>query len=243
MLEHGRGVRSAGVGEGRQDQVEVFSVEAGDDVDDVEWALVEQRRHHEQQAAFTAGQDGGVLAHGVGVQPGDVAVDRNPWERRVREPAAEGAQQQLDCRFKGEQACRPLPKARARPRVDVVHDRLLPTDVAASFHARCRREVRPTPGAVDEAVGERGVLVLLFGAGFGVMTIARAALLGELVPLETFAAASGRQALAATIGRVAAPAVAGAAITSMGYTPALIGVAVCCLIGAGALVLVGSVSR
>lgn len=85
--------------------------------------------------------------------------------------------------------------------------------------------------------------VLLFGAGFGVMTIARAALLGELVPLETFAAASGRQALAATIGRVAAPAVAGAAITSMGYTPALIGVAVCCLIGAGALVLVGSVSR
>ncbi|MBX9243827.1 MFS transporter [Actinotalea ferrariae] len=85
--------------------------------------------------------------------------------------------------------------------------------------------------------------VLLFGAGFGVMTIARAALLGDLVPLGAFAAASGRQALAATIGRVAAPAVAGVVITSTGFTPVLIGVAACCLIAAGALLLVGSVNR
>jgi hypothetical protein len=42
VLEHGRGVGAAGVGEGRQDQAEVLSVEAGYDVDDVEWSLVEQ---------------------------------------------------------------------------------------------------------------------------------------------------------------------------------------------------------
>lgn len=80
--------------------------------------------------------------------------------------------------------------------------------------------------------------VVLFGAGFGVMTIARAALLGGLVPVTRFAAVSGRQALAATVGRVGAPAAAGAAITAAGYTPVMLGVAACCLVGAAALVRV-----
>lgn len=80
--------------------------------------------------------------------------------------------------------------------------------------------------------------VVLFGAGFGVMTIARAALLGGLVPVTRFAAVSGHQALAATVGRVAAPAAAGAAITAAGYTPVMLAVAACCLVGAAALVRV-----
>lgn len=80
--------------------------------------------------------------------------------------------------------------------------------------------------------------VVLFGAGFGVMTIARAALLGGLVPVTRFAAVSGHQALAATVGRVAAPAAAGAAITASGYTPVMLAVAACCLVGAAALVRV-----
>lgn len=80
--------------------------------------------------------------------------------------------------------------------------------------------------------------VVLFGAGFGVMTIARAALLGGLVPATRFAAVSGHQALAATVGRVAAPAAAGAAITAAGYTPVMLAVAACCLAGAAALVRV-----
>ncbi len=53
------------------------------------------------------------------------------------------------------------------------------------------------------------VFVVLFGAGFGVMTIARAALLGSYVPTAVFASVSGGQALAANVGRVAAPAAAG----------------------------------
>lgn len=80
--------------------------------------------------------------------------------------------------------------------------------------------------------------VVLFGAGFGVMTIARAALLGGLVPTARFAAVSGHQALAATVGRVAAPAAAGVAITAAGYTPVMLAVAACCLAGAAALVRV-----
>ena len=80
--------------------------------------------------------------------------------------------------------------------------------------------------------------VVLFGAGFGVMAIARAALLGDLVPPTRFAAVSGRQALASTVGRVAAPAAAGAAITAAGYTPVMLAVAACSLAGAAALVRV-----
>ena len=46
------------------------------------------------------------------------------------------------------------------------------------------------------------VFVVLFGAGYGVMTIARAALLGTYVPQAVFGAVSGGQAMAAGAGRV-----------------------------------------
>jgi MFS family permease len=80
------------------------------------------------------------------------------------------------------------------------------------------------------------VFVVLFGAGFGVMTIARAALLGRYVPVRVFGSVSGRQALATGLGRVAAPGAAGALITTLGYTPALLAVAACSL-GASALLV------
>lgn len=81
--------------------------------------------------------------------------------------------------------------------------------------------------------------VVLFGAGFGVMTSARPALLGDLVPAGRFAGASGRQALATTVGRVAVPVAAGATVTAAGYPGGLAGVAGCCLAAASAPVLVG----
>lgn len=80
------------------------------------------------------------------------------------------------------------------------------------------------------------LFVLLFGAGFGVMTIARPSLLGRYVPVRVFGSVSGRQALATGAGQVAAPVSAGALITAVGYTPALIAVAVCS-VAAGALLL------
>ncbi len=64
------------------------------------------------------------------------------------------------------------------------------------------------------------LFVLLFGAGFGVMTIARAALLESYVPARVFASVSGGQSLAGNAGRVVAPAAAGALISAMGYGPA-----------------------
>ncbi|WP_440902007.1 MFS transporter, partial [Actinosynnema sp.] len=75
--------------------------------------------------------------------------------------------------------------------------------------------------------GVAGVVlfVLLFGAGFGVMTIARAALLGEFVPRRAFAHTSGRQVLVATVGRVAAPVTAGSIISFGGYVPMFAAVA------------------
>ena len=79
------------------------------------------------------------------------------------------------------------------------------------------------------------LFVLLFGAGFGVMTIARAALLGTYVPGAVFASVSGRQSLVANAGRVVAPAAAGAAITAAGYDPAFVAVAACSLAAAAAL--------
>jgi MFS family permease len=79
------------------------------------------------------------------------------------------------------------------------------------------------------------VFVLLFGAGFGVMTIARAVLLGQYVPPTRYSATSGRQVLLATTGRVGAPVAAGALITSAGYVPAFTVVAVCSLAAAAAL--------
>jgi MFS family permease len=80
------------------------------------------------------------------------------------------------------------------------------------------------------------VFVVLFGAGFGVMTIARAALLGRYVPPEVFGRVSGGQSLAANAGRVVAPTAAGALISLTGYAPALVAVAACSL-GAAALLL------
>jgi MFS family permease len=78
--------------------------------------------------------------------------------------------------------------------------------------------------------------VVLFGAGFGVMTIAKAALLGTYVPPHVFASVSGRQALASNAGRVMAPIAVGILITSWGYSVAFTAVAACSL-GAGALLL------
>lgn len=88
----------------------------------------------------------------------------------------------------------------------------------------------------------RGVVlfVLLFGTGFGVMTIARAALLGDLVPRHAFAHTSGRQVLVATVGRVAAPVTAGGIISLGGYVPMFVAVAACVL---AAAVTLASASR
>lgn len=80
------------------------------------------------------------------------------------------------------------------------------------------------------------LFVLLFGAGFGVMTIARAALLGAYVPPSVFGSVSGGQALAAGAGRVAAPLAAGSLITVAGYGPTFAGVGAACLATAALLV-------
>lgn len=74
--------------------------------------------------------------------------------------------------------------------------------------------------------------VVLFGAGFGVMTIARPALLGTYVPVAVFASVSGRQALVANAGRVLAPVAAGLAITHIGYGVTFVVVASCALTAA-----------
>lgn len=77
--------------------------------------------------------------------------------------------------------------------------------------------------------------VLLFGAGFGVIHIARPALLGSYVPPSVFATVSGHQALASQAGRVLAPVTAGALISTLGYGAAFAGVALCTLATAGLL--------
>lgn len=80
------------------------------------------------------------------------------------------------------------------------------------------------------------LFVLLFGAGFGVMTLARPALLGTFVGPEVFASVSGAQTAAITAGRVAAPIAAGSVIAAQGYAWAFTGIALCCL-AAAALIL------
>ncbi len=87
----------------------------------------------------------------------------------------------------------------------------------------------PTAAAVP-------AFVILFGAGFGVMTLARPALLGTYVGAEVFASVSGGQNLALTMGRVVAPITAGTVIAAHGYGVAFTGVAACCL-GAAALIM------
>ena len=82
------------------------------------------------------------------------------------------------------------------------------------------------------------VFVLLFGVGFGVLNIARPALLGSYVPAGVFASVSGHQALAGQFGRVLAPVTAGALITGFGYGVAFTAIAVCTL--AAAVLLIAS---
>lgn len=72
------------------------------------------------------------------------------------------------------------------------------------------------------------LFVLLYGAGYGVMTIARAALLSDYVPVSVFARVSGVQALVVDVGRVLAPVAAGALITwTGGYRAMLVAVMAC----------------
>jgi MFS family permease len=72
------------------------------------------------------------------------------------------------------------------------------------------------------------LFVLTFGAGFGVMTIARAALLSDYVPGQVFARVSGVQALVVDVGRIVAPVGAGALIGwTGGYGAMLAAVMVC----------------
>lgn len=82
------------------------------------------------------------------------------------------------------------------------------------------------------------VFVILFGAGFGVMTLARPALLGTFVGPEVFASVSGAQTAAVTAGRVAAPLAAGSVIAVQGYAWAFTGVALCCV--AAAVLILGA---
>ncbi|MDP5183558.1 MFS transporter [Blastococcus sp. BMG 814] len=79
--------------------------------------------------------------------------------------------------------------------------------------------------------------VLLFGVGFGVLNIARPALLGHFVPGPVFAAVSGQQALAVQFGRVVAPVAVGALITAVGYGAGFTAIAGCVLAAAVLLVL------
>jgi MFS family permease len=79
------------------------------------------------------------------------------------------------------------------------------------------------------------LFVLLFGAGFGVIHIARPALLGSYVPPEVFASVSGQQAMASQAGRVVAPVAAGTLVSTLGYGAAFAGVAACTLATAGLL--------
>lgn len=79
--------------------------------------------------------------------------------------------------------------------------------------------------------------VVLFGAGFGVMSITRPALLGNYVDPDVFAGVSGRQTLVATGARVAAPVTAGAVIGVAGYGAVFVAVGGCALLAGAALLL------
>lgn len=80
------------------------------------------------------------------------------------------------------------------------------------------------------------LFIFAFGAGFGIMTIARVALLGEYVDTSVFARVSGGQALAVNIARVLAPVTAGLIIGATdGYGLTLAAVAFCSVLSAVAL--------
>jgi MFS family permease len=72
------------------------------------------------------------------------------------------------------------------------------------------------------------LFVIAFGSGFGVMTIARAALLSDYVPVRVFARVSGMQALVVDVGRVIAPVAGGAIIASSGGYRAMLGAVMAC---------------
>jgi MFS family permease len=80
--------------------------------------------------------------------------------------------------------------------------------------------------------------VIAYGAGYGVMTIARAALLSDYVPVAVFARVSGVQALIVDVGRVLAPIAAGALISwTGGYRAMLLAVIACSAVAAVSLFL------
>ncbi|HET7531223.1 MAG TPA: MFS transporter [Mycobacteriales bacterium] len=80
------------------------------------------------------------------------------------------------------------------------------------------------------------VFVVSFGSAFGVMTIARPALLGSYVAPEVFARVSGVQAMLTDVGRIAAPVTAGALIAwTGGFGAMLVAVTVCSAVAAVAL--------
>jgi MFS family permease len=80
------------------------------------------------------------------------------------------------------------------------------------------------------------VFVLSFGSAFGVMTIARPALLGAYVAPQVFARVSGVQAMLTDAGRIAAPVTAGALIAwTGGFGAMLVAVTVCSAVAAFAL--------
>jgi MFS family permease len=82
------------------------------------------------------------------------------------------------------------------------------------------------------------LFIVTFGAGFGVMTIARAALLSDYVPGPVFARVSGVQALIVDVGRVIAPVSAGWLIAATGdYRSMLIAVMACSGFASWALVM------
>lgn len=87
------------------------------------------------------------------------------------------------------------------------------------------------------------VFVLLFGAGFGVIHVARPALLGSFVPAGVFASVSGHQALAGQVGRVVAPISVGALLTGFGYGLAFTAIAGCALAAAAFLVAAERAAR
>ena len=89
---------------------------------------------------------------------------------------------------------------------------------------------------LEPGTGGMVLFVLLFGAGFGVMTIARAALLGTYVPAAVYGSVSGGQALAANTGRVLAPLTAGGLITTAGHGTAF-GLVAACSLATGVLLV------
>src|SRR4051794_689009 len=88
------------------------------------------------------------------------------------------------------------------------------------------------------------VFVLSFGAAFGVMTIARPALLGGYVGAHVFARVSGVQAMLTDAGRIAAPVAAGALIAwTGGFGAMLVAVTVCSAVAAVALLRADAYDR